>query len=101
MLLVFGLPLLLSVLSGAQSFQGAGLTNHQILIQRMMLWMLIFALVILRLDNQLTLLSAETIAIPIAFFTAQFLLTRGKRWVAEVVFLLLVISSIALLFSSL
>ena len=101
MLLVFGLPLLLSVLSGAQSFQGAGLTNHQILIQRMMLWMLIFALVILRLDNQLTLLSAETIAIPITFFTTQFLLTRGKRWVAEAVFLLLVISSIALLFSSL
>ncbi|KYG81424.1 hypothetical protein MB14_12575 [Roseivirga ehrenbergii] len=98
-LLIFGLPLFLTVLSGAQSFQGAGLTNHQILIQRMMLWMLIFALVTLRLDNQLTLLSAETIAIPMTFFTTQFLLTRGKRWVAEVVFLLLAISSITFLFT--
>ena len=98
MLLIFGLPLFLSVLSGAQSFQGAGLTNHQILIQRMMLWMLIFVLVILRLDNQMTLLTAQTMAIPLTFFSTQFLLSRGKRWVGEVVFLLLAISAITFLF---
>ncbi|KYG83411.1 hypothetical protein AWN68_00995 [Roseivirga echinicomitans] len=99
LLLIFGLPLFLSVLSGAQNFQGVGLINHQILIQRMMLWMLIFALVILRLDNQLTLLTAETIIIPLTFFSTQFLLTRGKRWVAEIVFFLLVVSSVTFLFT--
>lgn len=99
MLLIFGLPLFLSILSGAQSFQGMGLTNHQLLIQRMMLWMLIFALMALRLDNQLTLSTAQTIAIPLTFFTTQFLLTRGKRWVAEVVFLILIASSITFLFA--
>ncbi|WP_323755367.1 hypothetical protein [Roseivirga sp.] len=99
LLLIFGLPLFLSVLSGAQSFQGVGLINHQILIQRMMLWMLIFAFVIFRLDNQLTLLTAQTIIIPLTFFSTQFLLTRGKRWVAEIVFFLLVVSSITFLFT--
>lgn len=98
-LLIFGLPLFLTVLSGAQSFQGAGLTNHQILIQRMMLWMLIFALVILRLDNQMTLLTVQTLAIPLTFFSSQFLLTRAKRWVADLVFLFLATSSIIFLFT--
>ncbi|WP_452609226.1 hypothetical protein [Roseivirga echinicomitans] len=97
LLLIFGLPLFLSVLSGAQNFQGAGLTNHQILIQRMMLWMLIFSLAILRLDSKMTLLAAQTMIIPLTFFSTQFLLTRRKRWVAEVLFLLLAGSSITFL----
>ena len=98
MLLTMGLPMLLALLSGAKSFSGSGLTNHQILTQRMMLWLLIIGLVILRVDQNFGGASMLALVIPVTFFNTQFFITREKRWVAEVFLWIVFISALALMF---
>jgi len=99
MLITMGLPALLTILSGAKSFSSGGLTNHQMLTQRMMLWLLIVGLVVLRLDQNFAGASMLGLVIPITFFTAQFFITREKKWVAELFFWIVFIGALALMFS--
>jgi hypothetical protein len=94
--LIFGLPMLFSILSAAQGFQGLGFTNHQILTQRTMLWALIFGLVMIWMTPSTDQVNGLPLIIPLTFFTSQFLITRSKKWVGEVLFLVLIIASLAI-----
>lgn len=96
--LVFGLPILCSLLALAQGFQGLGFTNHQILTQRTMLWFLIFGFVMIWMSPSAQVVNAITIIIPLTFFTSQFLITRGKKWVGESIFLLLIVVALTIRF---
>jgi hypothetical protein len=94
-IIVMGLPVLISLFSASQGFQGLGFTNHQVLIQRTMLWTFVFSIVMFWLSPTLYQLSAFTLVIPMTFFTSQFLITRTKKWVAESLFWLLIIGSLS------
>lgn len=96
--LIFGLPTLFSVLSVAQGFQGLGFTNHQILTQRTMLWLLIFGLIMIWMTPSSGSFNALALIIPLTFFTSQFLITRSKKWVGEALFLALIITSLVIQF---
>jgi hypothetical protein len=96
--LIFGLPTLFSILSVAQGFQGLGFTNHQILTQRTMLWVLIFGLIMVWMTPNSGSVNALALIIPLTFFTSQFLITRSRKWVSEAYFLVLIIASLAIQF---
>ncbi|MFT6055037.1 MAG: hypothetical protein ACJAS3_001788 [Roseivirga sp.] len=95
-MLVLGIPILCSLFSAAQGFQGLGFTNHQVLIQRTMLWIFVFSIFMFWLSPAFYELNAMTIIIPLTFFSSQFLITRNKSWVAESLFWLLVLTSISI-----
>lgn len=95
-MLVFGIPALITLLSAAQGFQGLGLTNHQVLIQRTMLWIFVFSIAMFWFSPDSYELVSMTAIIPLTFFTSQFLITRKRNWVGEALFWLLIISAMSI-----
>ena len=97
LLLLFGFPLLVALVSASQTFTGIGLTNHQIVIQRTMLFLGFFAIVSMLLNDQISTNSLIYLVPSISFFLAQFLVTSEKKWLGELVFALLFLWSIGFL----
>jgi len=95
--IMMAFPLLISVVSAGQTFTGSGLTVHQIVTQKTFLLLSLFAIGSFFLNGKVSSNSFVYMAPTMAFFISQFLLTRERKWVPEVVFLLLLLWSLAFL----
>lgn len=98
LLITFGLGAVLSLYSAGRGFRAASQTNHQILMYRSMVWLMIMGISFLWFDSNSSVMSLIPAVTPFAFFSTHFLLTRSKRWFSESVFLLVLSSSLLLLF---
>ena len=98
LLIVVSLPLLISAISVSQTLMGIGLTVHQIIIQKTFLILGFFSIVSMTISDEITSTALIYLAPTLAFFVAQFLLTRKRKRMPEVVFLILLIWGLAFLF---
>jgi len=95
--ILIALPLLISFISAIQTITGVGLTVHQIVTQKTLLLLGVFSIGSVFLNEQISANSLIYLTPTLAFFIAQFLLTRERKWLSEVVFVLLIIWSLVFL----
>ena len=97
LIILAALPLFINVISAAQTFTGVNLTVNQIVTQKTLLLLGFFSFIALFLNTEVSATSIIYFVPTMAFFIAQFLLTRERKWFSEVVFILLLIWSLAFL----
>lgn len=98
LLILVSLPLLISIISVSQTLTGVGLSVHQIIIQKTFLLLGFFSIVSMTISDAISSNALIYLAPTLAFFVAQFLLTRERKWIAEVIFVIIFIWSITFLF---
>jgi len=91
------LPLLIAFISAIQTITGASLTVHQIVTQKTLLLLGLFAIGAVFLNKQISANSLIYLTPTIAFFISQFLLKRERKWLSEAVFIVLLIWSLGFL----
>ena len=101
LLIWIAIPALLALVTAAQNFTGLGMTNNQIQIQRSMLWMAIFGIVLYLISANGSFSELIWVLPVISYFIAMFLISVQKPIIGEVAFLVLLLSSIYFLLSPL
>ena len=97
LIMLISIPLLIGLISASQTITGVGLTVHQIVTQKTFLLFGLFSIIALFLSSKVSTNSLIYIAPTLAFFITQFLLTRERKWISEVVFALLLVWCLAAL----
>lgn len=82
-------PAFLAVITAAQHFTGMGMTNNQIQIQRSMLWLAVFGVLLYTVSANGTFSELIWVMPPITYFIAMFINSAEKKWMGELVFQLL------------
>lgn len=89
LLIWIGLPALLALITAAQNFTGIGMTNNQIQIQRSMLWLAIFGVLLYLVSANGSFSELIWLMPVITYFITMFLISVQKAWMGELVFQLL------------
>ncbi len=97
LLVLMALPMLIMVVSASQTFAGIGLTNHQIVTQRTWVLLLLFGVGSVFLNDKISSNSVIYFAPTLAFFITQFLLSRERKWLPELIFIVLLLWSLGFL----
>lgn len=96
-----GLPALLALITAAQNFTGIGMTNNQIQIQRSMLWLAIFGIVLYLISANGSFSELIWLMPVITYFITMFLNSVQKPWMGELFLHLLLWGSLYLLLTPL
>ena len=86
--ITLGFGLFIAIIGLGKSYSGQGKTNHQILVQRAMLWNAFFAICIAVLYGGKTLENEILIIPSLAYFCTQLILGMERKWLREGVFIL-------------
>lgn len=94
-LTILSVGLVLTIISAIQSFQGLGMTNHQILVQKAMSWTGFFGVLFFAIFGNESLLGLILIIPTLSYFSTKMLTSLTKKTIAEILFLTLIGVSIA------
>ncbi|MHA7099672.1 DUF6427 family protein [Roseivirga pacifica] len=93
------LPLVFSLWGALTSFSGARMTNHQIYVQRIMTWLLFFALFVGTFYLvKGGIIHYEFLSLPMAYFLSKNVLGFNKKWKSEALVWLVLLNGIVFLF---
>ncbi len=101
LLIWVGLPGLLALITAAQNFTGIGMTNNQIQIQRSMLWLAIFGVILYMVSANGSFNELIWLLPVITYFITMFLNSVQKPWMGELFFQLLLWGSLYFLLTPL
>ena len=94
-LTILSAGLVLTIISAIQSFQGLGMTNHQILVQKAMNWTGFFGVLLFAVFGNESLIGLILIIPTLSYFSTKMLTSLTKRALAEFLFLALIGATIA------
>lgn len=102
MLLIWiGIPSLMALITAAQNFTGIGMTNNQIQIQRSMLWLAIFGLVLYLVSANGSFSELIWVLPVISYFISMLLISVQKHMIGELAFQILLWGGAYFLFAPL
>lgn len=94
LLIWLGVPALLALITAAQNFTGIGMTNNQIQIQRSMLWLAIFGVLLYMVSANGSFGELIWVLPVVTYFITMFLNSVQKPWMAELCFHVLLWGSV-------